>query len=128
STPTHLASDQPINTIAGFPIPEEPRPPADDAMASVECCMSGCAVCVYDLYEDSLKEYKQAVATLRASLSALSIPESRWPSHIRMSTTATDEHATSANRQRDAVFSAFDEMERTLKEKREKRAAVEAES
>ncbi|KAI6040120.1 hypothetical protein EDC04DRAFT_1567753 [Pisolithus marmoratus] len=41
------------NTIAGFVIPEEPKPPADD-----ECCMSGCAVCVYDLYEESLLAYK----------------------------------------------------------------------
>ncbi|KIJ91882.1 hypothetical protein K443DRAFT_685677 [Laccaria amethystina LaAM-08-1] len=35
-------------------------PPADD-----ECCMSGCAVCVYDLYEESLASYEDSITTLR---------------------------------------------------------------
>lgn len=51
--------------IAGFVIPEEPIPPSDEGKSSTEakfpasnirqeCCMSGCAICVYDLYEESL--------------------------------------------------------------------------
>lgn len=107
------------NTIAGFVIPEEPKPPADD-----ECCMSGCAVCVYDLYEESLNSYKESVAALRASLAALSIPESQWPSSIRTTTT----QASTAVMQKDVVLSAFEKMERALEERREKRAAVEADS
>ncbi|KAI6103031.1 oxidoreductase-like protein [Pisolithus sp. B1] len=107
------------NTIAGFVIPEEPKPPADD-----ECCMSGCAICVYDLYEESLNTYKESVASLRASLTALSIPESQWPSSIRTTTTQSSTAVT----QKDVVLSAFEEMERALKERREKRAAVEADS
>ncbi|KAI6142587.1 hypothetical protein BKA82DRAFT_1003407 [Pisolithus tinctorius] len=105
------------NTIAGFVIPEEPKPPADD-----ECCMSGCAVCVYDLYEESLDAYKESVATLKASLAALSIPESKWPPNIRATTT----QSSITMKQKDVVLSAFEEMERALKEKRDRRTAVEA--
>ncbi|KAI6038332.1 hypothetical protein EDC04DRAFT_2509182, partial [Pisolithus marmoratus] len=107
------------NTIAGFVIPEEPKPPADD-----ECCMSGCAICVYDLYEESLLAYKKSVATLRASLAASSVPESKWPPNIRTTTT----RSSTTVKQKDVVLSAFEKMERTLKEKREQRAAVEADS
>ncbi|KAI5997312.1 hypothetical protein F5J12DRAFT_852247 [Pisolithus orientalis] len=100
------------NTIAGFP-------PADD-----ECCMSGCAVCVYDLYKDSLDAYKESVATLKASLAALSIPESKWPPNIRATTT----QSSITMKQKDVILSAFEEMERALKEKRDRRTAVEADS
>ncbi|KAF8548821.1 hypothetical protein OG21DRAFT_1398768, partial [Imleria badia] len=101
----------PPNTIAGFVIPQEPRVPADD-----ECCMSGCAVCVYDLYEEALAEYKDSVMTLRAALSARRIPETEWPSHIRTIPTPT-----SAEKSKGAVLDALEEMERALKEKRDKR-------
>lgn len=83
--------------------------------------MSGCAVCVYDLYEEELPAYKDSVTTLRAALSERQIPESEWPAHIRTGT-------ATAERSRGAVLDAFEEMERALKEKRDKRAAVEAES
>ncbi|KIJ63801.1 hypothetical protein HYDPIDRAFT_112762 [Hydnomerulius pinastri MD-312] len=123
SKPATPGSSKSANTIAGFAIPEEPRPPADD-----ECCMSGCAICVYDLYEDSLSAYKESVSALRSSLSALSIPESEWPAHIRTTKSAETPAAVTPDKRKDAVLSAFEEMERTLKEKRERRAAVEAES
>ncbi|KAH7882493.1 oxidoreductase-like protein [Phlebopus sp. FC_14] len=111
---------KPDKTIAGFVIPPEPRPPADD-----ECCMSGCAVCVYDLYEESLAAYKESITALRSSLSVLSIPESDWPQNIQARNTLGTPTAPKRN---DVVLSAFEEMERALKEKREKRAAVEADS
>lgn len=88
--------------------------------------MSGCAVCVYDLYEEELPAYKDSVTTLRAALSERQIPESEWPAHIRTGTATGT--ATTAERSRGAVLDAFEEMERALKEKRDKRAAVEAES
>jgi len=34
------------------PMPEEPETPLPG-----ECCMSGCRVCVYDLYEQNLNQY-----------------------------------------------------------------------
>ncbi|KAF9220784.1 hypothetical protein BS17DRAFT_634762, partial [Gyrodon lividus] len=101
------------NTIAGFAVPQEPRPPADD-----ECCMSGCAICVYDLYEESLAAYKDSVAALRSALSALHISESRWPPHIRTDQTAeVPTTTTHSDKTKGAIFSAFEEMERALEEK-----------
>ncbi|KAI5997306.1 hypothetical protein F5J12DRAFT_852216 [Pisolithus orientalis] len=82
----------------------------------MECCMSGCAVCVYDLYEKSLNAYKESVATLRASLAVLSIPESKRPLSIR----TTSSQSSIAMKQKDVVLSVFEEMERALKEKRDK--------
>ncbi|KAG1843101.1 hypothetical protein C8R48DRAFT_785775 [Suillus tomentosus] len=115
SSPPYGAQNIP-NTIAGFVIPKEPIPPSDE-----ECCMSGCAICVYDLYEESLGAYKELIVALRSSLSALSIPESEWPDHVRTNTPATQ-------KRHDIVLNAFEEMERQLREKKERRAAVEAES
>jgi predicted DNA-binding transcriptional regulator len=86
--------------------------------------MSGCAVCVYDLYEEALAAYKDSVTTLRAALSARQIPEAQWPAHIR---TGNATH-TVTEKSKGAVLDAFEEMERALKEKRGKRAAVETES
>ena len=89
--------------------------------------MSGCAVCVYDLYEEALAEYKDSVMTLRAALSARHIPETEWPAHIRTGK-ATHTSPTATERSKGAVLDAFEEMERALIEKRGKRAAVETES
>jgi hypothetical protein len=83
--------------------------------------MSGCAICVYDLYEESLEAYKESIVALRSSLSALSIPDSEWPDRVRTNTPA-------AEKRHEVIFNAFEEMERQLKEKKERRAAVEAES
>ncbi|KAH0834957.1 hypothetical protein J3R83DRAFT_10665 [Lanmaoa asiatica] len=129
-------------TIAGFVVPEEPRAPADDGMLyvfclslsltlDIECCMSGCAVCVYDLYEEALAAYKDSVVTLRTALSALHVPETEWPAHIRTGAsteTHTSPTPTTGGKSKDVVLGAFEEMERALKEKREKRGAVEAQS
>lgn len=89
--------------------------------------MSGCAVCVYDLYEDALVEYKESVVTLRAALSARHIPQSEWPAHIRIRK-ETPMLTSTSDKSKNAVLSVFEEMERTLKGKRDRRAAVEAES
>ncbi|KAG1867221.1 hypothetical protein DFJ58DRAFT_768974 [Suillus subalutaceus] len=115
SSSCHGAQNTP-GTIAGFVIPEEPIPPSDE-----ECCMSGCAICVYDLYEESLETYKESIVALRSSLSALSIPNSEWPDRVRANTPA-------AEKRHEVIFNAFEEMERQLKEKKERRAAVEVES
>ncbi|GLB38963.1 putative oxidoreductase-like protein, N-terminal [Lyophyllum shimeji] len=102
-------------TFHGLVIPKEPEPPRDD-----ECCMSNCAVCVYDLYEESLEAYRKAVADLRTKLVALGIPEVEWPKNIRSST------VKKAENRRDVVQNAFEEMERALKRKREMQQKQEA--
>lgn len=74
--------------------------------------MSGCAVCVYDLYEETLEAYKEAVLSLRNSLSALHIPEDEWPSCIRQQSSS---ESSGLNKRKDVVLDAFEEMERKLK-------------
>ncbi|KAG6884929.1 hypothetical protein C0993_007193 [Termitomyces sp. T159_Od127] len=77
-----------------------------------ECCMSNCAVCVYDLYEESLDDYRKSIADLRTALSARGIPEGEWPQDVRSATAA----ATPVDR-KEAVLNAFEELERALAKK-----------
>lgn len=74
--------------------------------------MSGCAICVYDLYEDSLDEYKEKLAALRTSLSSSNIPESDWPEKVR-----TAGGAGGAAKRKDVILNAFEEMEKALKDR-----------
>ncbi|KJA26916.1 hypothetical protein HYPSUDRAFT_122532, partial [Hypholoma sublateritium FD-334 SS-4] len=90
----------------GFLVPEEPKPPADD-----ECCMSGCAICVYDLHEESLEAFNEAVTALRGSLTARHIPIAEWPVHIRPKESAAKAGQDS---RKGVILSAFEEMERKL--------------
>ncbi|KAL4250379.1 Oxidoreductase-like domain-containing protein, partial [Pleurotus pulmonarius] len=83
----------------GFFVPEKPRPPEAD-----ECCMSGCAVCVYDLYEDSLSAYKDSIAALRSSLEERGIPETEWPAPVRRT-------GTPVPTKNNVALSAFEEFE-----------------
>jgi hypothetical protein len=39
------------------PRPVPPPPPEPD-----DCCHSGCAVCVFDLYNDALERYEEQLA------------------------------------------------------------------
>ena len=78
----------------------------------VECCMSGCAVCVHDLYQESLDDYNASVATVRASLTDMKIPKDEWPETIRPG--AEKRTSLPASNLR-----AFQEMERALKARRE---------
>ncbi|KAH8829199.1 oxidoreductase-like protein [Flagelloscypha sp. PMI_526] len=99
----------PETVFHGFVVPKEPKPPADD-----ECCMSGCAVCVYDLYEEELQSYKGALATLRASLTSSKIPETEWPQSIRPSYTVKQKARPIA----EVSMNAFAAFEASLKGKK----------
>jgi hypothetical protein len=78
--------------------------------------MSGCAICVHDLYQNALIEYNESLASLCDTLSKLRIPESDWPVSIRTLT-----NANKTERRRDiASLSAFEELEKGLREKRQK--------
>ena len=83
--------------------------------------MSGCAVCVYDLYEETLNTYKEAISSLRNSLSELHIPEDEWPSSIR-------HPGSSEPTQKEMVLNAFEEMEKALKLKRQSEVETQARS
>ncbi|ORZ20744.1 oxidoreductase-like protein [Absidia repens] len=41
-----------------IPLPEKPPPPEN-------CCMSGCAYCVYDIYQEDMESYKHDMSALR---------------------------------------------------------------
>jgi Oxidoreductase-like protein, N-terminal len=82
--------------------------------------MSGCAVCVYDLYEESMDAYLDAVMSLCSSLSCLKIPKSTWPPSIRRAAAQSSPSLppTGSDRQRkEVVMSAFEELERALEAK-----------
>jgi Oxidoreductase-like protein, N-terminal len=84
---------------------------------STECCMSGCAVCVHDLYQESLDVYRASVLSVRASLTAMKVPIEQWPETIRpKSGEKTPLLASSVS------LSAFEEMERALKARRKAEA------
>ena len=74
--------------------------------------MSGCAICVHDLYQEALSDYQASTSSLRDSLRKLHISEDQWPLSIR--TEAPKELAKNIR------LSASEELERKLKEKHEK--------
>ncbi|KAJ8453468.1 hypothetical protein ONZ45_g19704 [Pleurotus djamor] len=102
----------PGQMFRGFLIPEKPSPPEPD-----ECCMSGCAVCVHDLYEESLEAYKESISALRTSLTKLDIPEDEWPQNIR----SVQGQATP--KPNAVALNAFEELERSLKAKKSQAAS-----
>jgi len=115
-----------VETFHGFVVPQEPKPPADDGVLplnnpypdifinhTTECCMSGCTVCVYDLYEESLASYEDSIAALRKSLGALGIPPDMWPPNVR-----PDVEKSTPESRKGVILNAFEEMERKLKEKK----------
>lgn len=63
--------------------------------------MSGCAVCVYDLYEDSLAAYRDAITKVTARLNSMGVPESDWPQSLR----------TYTERKKDVTLTVFEQME-----------------
>src|ERR1700722_10400544 len=80
---------------------------------AVECCMSGCAICVHDLYQDALIAYKESLESLGNDLMKLQIPESEWPIRVRAAMRAN-------HPQRNVTLNAFEELEAALREKRTK--------
>jgi hypothetical protein len=74
--------------------------------------MSGCAICVYDLYEDSLLAYKASLASLRTQLISMGIPQSEWPSRVE---TSLDSQAI--QRPANTSLDAFEAMEKALEAK-----------
>jgi len=115
-----------VNLFRGLVIPEVPKAPEPDGVSStssyrlyshnlLECCMSGCAICVHDLYQESLDDYNASVAAVRASLTDMKVPEDEWPEAIH----PRAEKRTSLPA---SSLTAFKEMERALKARREAQA------
>jgi len=51
----------PVATSNDDPPPVPPERPAPD-----ECCNSGCIPCVYDLYDEAMDRYREALKAWRA--------------------------------------------------------------
>ena len=84
--------------------------------------MSGCAICVYDLYEDSLQSYEDSLSTVRSNLQAIGVPEEEWPVSIRPGGSAGPSSGDSSSgggelERKSQVLSAFEEWERSLRAK-----------
>lgn len=79
--------------------------------------MSGCAICVYDLYSESIEAYDRAIETLRTSLQAAQIPEGEWPDQIMNKNEGGE---GGKERRKDIVLSVFEELELALAAKQEK--------
>ena len=47
--------------ISHDPRPRPPEQPGDD-----ECCRSGCDPCIFDLYQQELQQYREALAQWEA--------------------------------------------------------------
>lgn len=72
--------------------------------------MSGCAICVQDLYVEALDEYKKSVESLRTSLAMLHVPEDEWPTSIQPGGKQTKAKPS-------VSLSVFEELERKLAER-----------
>ncbi|KAF9094972.1 hypothetical protein BGX29_009233 [Mortierella sp. GBA35] len=53
----------------GFSIPVKPSPPGAE-----DCCMSGCAHCIYDIYEEDRQEYKTRLAKILHEIAKAGLP------------------------------------------------------
>ncbi|KAG8778131.1 hypothetical protein FRC12_025149 [Ceratobasidium sp. 428] len=102
--------------VRGVKIPLKPRPPESDG--DKECCMSGCAVCVYDLYLSSLDDYKQALLDARAQFQSRAVPLSEWPDDVREAKPQADDEQPLDSLDLDPSMKAFLILEKKLGQKK----------
>ncbi|KAJ2863761.1 hypothetical protein GGH94_003368 [Coemansia aciculifera] len=50
-------------------LPPKPEPPSND-----DCCLSGCEFCVWDLYDEDMREYQKQAAVIRDAFETLNKP------------------------------------------------------
>ncbi|KAF8313381.1 hypothetical protein F5887DRAFT_908947 [Amanita rubescens] len=74
----------------------------DKAEKGGECCMSGCAVCVYDLYEEAVEMWKVEVEGVKGRLREMGVDESEWPVGLQ------------TRQRKNVVQDAFEQLEREL--------------
>ncbi|KAI0944949.1 hypothetical protein AcV7_001612 [Taiwanofungus camphoratus] len=104
-----------LRTFMGLVIPDKPKEPQSD-----ECCMSGCAICVYDLYSAALDDYNRAISALQTALTARHIPEVNWPADIRSASQSPSQQNEKKESPRNVSMNAFEEFERQLRERKER--------
>ena len=57
-----MNSDVGSDVGSGVTPPADPRPVPPAPPDPEDCCRSGCAVCVFDLYNEALERYEAALA------------------------------------------------------------------
>ncbi|KAJ1923682.1 hypothetical protein IWQ60_005708 [Tieghemiomyces parasiticus] len=104
------------------------KPP--EAPTSDMCCMSGCARCVWDIYNDDLQDFEKQIEAIRTAYHAAGLPP---PAKLRqLETTAAEDQAlnplaaasaglaaapSQPTSPADAAMKAFQELERKLSQK-----------
>lgn len=76
--------------------------------------MSGCAVCVYDLYDEAVGSYRAEIEAVKKRLGEMGVDESSWPVALR----AGESEAAEGKRAGSIVVEAFEQLERELAAKR----------
>lgn len=130
---TGTPAEPKAKTIRGVSVPAKPAPPGPE-----DCCMSGCARCVYDLYAEDLQDFHADLTEARNKLLALSPPIQReeWDqealgaypkasdSNVQTGAEGNAVHRDRAQSEVDAVISGLDptmkaflEMERAIKKR-----------
>lgn len=56
SSMANTPASQPARNPASDPRPQPPQAPE-----AGECCQSGCIPCVYDLYDEAMERYREAL-------------------------------------------------------------------
>ncbi|KAF8324504.1 hypothetical protein F5887DRAFT_902722 [Amanita rubescens] len=87
-----------ILMFRGIEMRREPKAPDSEG----ECCMSGCAVCVYDLYEEAVEKWKVEVEGVKGRLKEMGVDESEWPVGLQ------------TQQRKNVVQDAFEQLEREL--------------
>lgn len=68
--------------------------------------MSGCAVCVYDLYIEAKSTYTQALSTSLTSLREHNVPSSSWPKEVLILSKKQSNDARATAADADVSFSS----------------------
>ncbi|KAG8955367.1 hypothetical protein FRC04_008718 [Tulasnella sp. 424] len=108
---------QDSNIIGGVKVvmPEKPSPPGPE-----DCCMSGCAVCVNDLYVEALRDYKASLRSIRDKLEHEAVHQSLWPKEIiELHPSGQAQQEDFDDEDLDPATKAFMQMERELKKKQQ---------
>lgn len=85
--------------------------------------MSGCAVCVYDLYIEAKAAYSHSLTTALTALQQQSVPKTSWPEDVLALAERSNGKEVTASavfdgeEPLDATMRAFIELEKRLKGK-----------
>ncbi|KVZ16910.1 oxidoreductase-like domain-containing protein [Burkholderia stagnalis] len=66
---------------ASDPTPDDPRPTPPQKPELEDCCNSGCSPCVFDLYDEALARYREALVAWEARQAERMEPAKRTARH-----------------------------------------------